>query len=71
MKVWYNHAIFTVDLPKLSTIFFEGEMILRGDVGDHCKVMINGHESFGNTLLMRGMLKLKFDMKEFWCRSDL
>ena len=43
-----------VDLPKLHTIVFDGDSSLQGDNEDHRKVKINGHDSYDNTLIMKG-----------------
>ena len=45
-------SFLILDLPKLHTISFNGEYALQGD-GDNRKTMINGHESFDNTLIMK------------------
>ena len=42
-----------LDLPKLHTISFNGECALAGDDGDNRITMINGHESYDNTLIMK------------------
>ena len=41
------------DLPKLHTISFDGIYALRGDSEDNLKTIINGHESYDNTLIMK------------------
>ena len=48
-------SFLILDLPKLHTISFNGECILQGDYGDNRKTMINGHESYDNTLIMKSM----------------
>ena len=45
-----------LDLPKLHTISFNG-FALGGDDRDNRETMINGHESFDNTLIMKSKLK--------------
>ena len=49
--------IFILDLPKLHTILFDGDEALQGDDGDNRKTIINGHESYDNTLIMKSKLK--------------
>ena len=49
--------IFILDLPKLHTISFDGGFTLVGDGGDNSITMINGHESYDNTLIMKSKLK--------------
>ena len=46
-----NHHI----LSKLHTISFNDYGALQGDGGDNRKTMINGHESYDNTLIMKSM----------------
>ena len=48
-------SFLILDLPKLHTISFNGEYALSGDYGDNCKTMINGYESYDNTLIMKSM----------------
>ena len=48
-------SFLILDLPKLHTISFDGGCSLAGDDGDNRKTMINGHESFDNTLIMKSM----------------
>ena len=48
-------SFLILDLPKLHTISFNGECALAGDRGDNRKTMINGHESYYNTLIMKSM----------------
>ena len=48
-------SFLILDLPKLHTISFNGKWALQGDGGDNRKTMINGHESYDNTLIMKGM----------------
>ena len=52
------NTIFILDLPNLTTISFNGKNILQGDGGENNKKVINGHESFDNTLIMKSELKL-------------
>ena len=44
-----------LDLPKLHTISFNGDNALEGDERANRKTMINGHESYNNTLIMKSM----------------
>ena len=59
-SMWWL-LIFTsfliLDLPKLHSISFHGGYALRGDNRDNRKTMINGHESYDNTLIMKSKLK--------------
>ena len=48
-------SFLILDLPKLHTISFNGQQALEGDARYNCKTMINGHESFDNTLIMKSM----------------
>ena len=48
-------SFLILDLPKLHTISFYGEFALAGDNGDNRETMINGHESYDNTLIMKSM----------------
>ena len=48
-------SFLILDLPKLHTISFNGDNALEGDGGDDRKTMINGHESYDNTLIMKSM----------------
>ena len=49
-------SFLILDLPKLYTISFYGKCgALQGDGGDNRKTMINGHESYDNTLIMKSM----------------
>ena len=48
-------SFLILDLPKLHTISFNGQQALYGDWKDNCKTMINGHESYDNTLIMKSM----------------
>ena len=46
-------SFLILDLPKLHTISFNGYNTLYGDYNR--KTMINGHESYDNTLIMKSM----------------
>ena len=48
-------SFLILDLPKLHTISFNGILggALAGDWRDNRKTMINGHESYNNTLIMK------------------
>ena len=46
-------SFLILDLPKLHTISFNGYSALHGR--NHRKTMINGHESYDNTLIMKSM----------------
>ena len=49
-------SFLILDLPKLHTISFNGDYgALQGDERDNRKTMINGHESYDNTLIMKSM----------------
>ena len=49
-------SFLILDLPKLHTISFNGKSgALAGDDRDNRKTMINGHESYNNTLIMKSM----------------
>ena len=48
-------SFLILDLPKLHTISFNGSWALEGDFRDNRKTMINGHESYNNTLIMKSM----------------
>ena len=60
-SMWWlfiSHFSFLIlDLPKLHTISFNGSYALKGDYRDNRKTIINGHESFKNTLIMKSKLK--------------
>ena len=47
-----SFSFLILDLPKLHTISFN-DGALRGDYRDNRKTIINGHESYDNTLIMR------------------
>ena len=48
-------SFLILDLPKLHTISFNGDGTLAGDYRDNSKTIINGHESYDNTLIMKSM----------------
>ena len=50
-------SFLILDLPKLHTISFNGifDYALNGDDQDNRETMINGHESYDNTLIMKSM----------------
>ena len=49
-------SFLILDLPKLHTISFNGKSgALAGDDRDNRKTMINGYESYDNTLIMKSM----------------
>ena len=48
-------SFLILDLPKLHTIEFNGKNALAGDGRDNRKTMINGYESYDNTLIMKSM----------------
>ena len=50
-------SFLILDLPELHTISFDGNSSLAGDCRDDCKTIINGHESYDNTLIMKSKLK--------------
>ena len=50
-------SFLILDLPKLHTISFNDDSALAGDGQDNRKTMINGHESYNNTLIMKSKLK--------------
>ena len=49
-------SFLILDLPKLHTISFNDGALI-GDGGDNRKTIINGHESYDNTLIMKSKLK--------------
>ena len=58
MMIVHFHSIsfLILDLPKLHTISFNGNYgALQGDNRDNRETMINGHESYDNTLIMKSM----------------
>ena len=48
-------SFLILDLPKLHTISFDGGWALAGDDQDNRQTMINDHESYDNTLIMKSM----------------
>ena len=48
-------SFLILDLLKLHTISFNDWSALAGDSRDNRKTMINGHESYDNTLIMKSM----------------
>ena len=50
-------SFLILDLPKLHTISFDGWYALAGDWGHNRKRIINGHDSYDNTLIMKSKLK--------------
>ena len=46
-------SFLILDLPKLHTISFNGEQALQGSNRNNRQTMINGHESYDNTLIMK------------------
>ena len=48
-------SFLILDLPKLHTISFDGGCALHGNNRDNRKTMINDHESYENTLIMKSM----------------
>ena len=50
-------SFLILDLPKLHTISFDGDCALKGDNRNNRKTIINGHESYDNTLIMKSKLK--------------
>ena len=50
-------SFFILDLPKLHTISFNDDYALAGDNRANRETMINGHESYDNTLIMKSKLK--------------
>ena len=67
MIVHFHFISFLIlDLPKLHTITFNGWNALLGDDGDNRKTMINGHESYDNTLIMKSKLKWNEMWIVFW-----
>ena len=59
-------SFLILDLPKLHTISFNGRGALQGDNRDNRKTMINGHESYNNTLTMKSTLKWNELWIVFW-----
>ena len=50
-------SFLILDLPKLHTIAFNGWLALAGDTRDNRKTIINDHESYDNTLIMKSKLQ--------------
>ena len=48
-------SFLILDLPKLHTISFNGRYALAGYWKDNRKTIINGYESYDNTLIMKSM----------------
>ena len=46
-------SFLILDLPKLHTISFNSWNALAGDDRNNRRIMINGHESYNNTLIMK------------------
>ena len=65
LLIWFL-IINILDLPKLTTISFDGNNALAGNEDDFYKTTINGHESYDNTLIMKSMLELKL----IWIVAD-
>ena len=56
-------SFLILDLPKLYTISFKDEYAFAGDYGDNRQTIINGHDSYNNTLIMKSKYcKLKWNM---------
>ena len=56
MIVHFYFILFLIlDLPKLHSISFNGYDV-DGDNRDNRKTIINGHESYDNTLIMKSKL---------------
>ena len=51
-----SFSFLILDLPKLHTISFNDDA-LAGDCRYNRKTIINGHESYDNTLIMKSKLK--------------
>ena len=64
-------SFLILDLPKLHTISFYGDSFaLAGNPGANCKTIINGHESYDNTLIMKSKLKWNEMNCELWIDDD-
>ena len=59
-------SFLILDLPKLHTISFNGDFALQGSDRDNRETMINGYESYDNTLIMKSKLKWKEMLIVFW-----
>ena len=55
--IFISFSFLILDLPKLHTISFNSYWVLQGDSRDNRKTIINGHESYDNTLIMKSKLK--------------
>ena len=55
--IFISFSFLILDLPKLHTISFDGIYALRGDDRYNRITIINGHESYDNTLIMKSKLK--------------
>ena len=53
--LFYFILFLILDLPNLHTIEYYGKHILAGADRDNRETMINGHESYDNTLIMKSM----------------
>ena len=51
-----NSHFITLDLPKLHTLSFDGKCVLSGNYQSKYESLINGYESYDNTLIMRSKL---------------
>ena len=62
----------TLDLPRLKTMLFNGNGVLRGSDEDNRRANINGHPSYMNTLIMKGksILFNYLDLIVIMCRSS-
>ena len=49
----FSFSFLIPDLPKLHTISFNVDNALAGDMRANRKTIINGHESYDNTLIMK------------------
>ena len=61
-SIWWLFIFISfliLDLPKLHTISFDGNCALQGDDCNSRKTIINGHESYDNTLIMKSKLNEK------------
>lgn len=59
LRVWDTVDVMIdlfVDLPKLTTISLDGHNPVCGDDQSHLRRNINGHESYDNTLVLKGRL---------------
>ena len=55
-KYVMNSHFITLDLPKLHTLSFDGMFVLSGNYQSKYESLINGYESYDNTLIMRSKL---------------